>query len=418
MRLAVLAVFFFMFMAAANANGWRFGGHLKYQYTHTDYRSDDVNAVFGGDPVQDHELDFRVKAENRTGPWDITAHYEFLAIGGDTLQTRRAFSAAGLLSSGMITGLPDDRRRLFDLTEEIRDRDRVAAVHRLDRLSLGHSSARRVLRFGRQVISWGNGLVFHVLDFVNPFSPIAIDKDFKTGDDMFYGQWLLDGSSDVQVIVLPRRNPATHKLAGDQSSYAVKVHTRLGEIDLDLLGARHFDENLIGVGFVKSIGGAVWRLDGSVTDVKGDNNAFSLVINLDYSWIWDGKNVYGYIEYFRNGVGETDRAKYASPDPALSERINRGELFTLGRDNAALGLRIEISPLFNLFNNLIWNLNDGSIFYQLRSVYDWKQNVQIMAGINLPLGNRGDEYGGIPTAVPGTFAAPGRSVYVRVGYFF
>lgn len=400
------------------ADDWNFGGHIKYQYTYTDFRADDINAVFGGDPAHDQNLDLRLKAENRTGPWDFAAHYELLAVAGDSLEARRHMAAAGVPAIGTVTGLPDDRRRLFDLTRETTERDRLAAVQRLDRLSLGYSTARQSLRFGRQAVSWGNGLVFQVLDFVNPFSPIVVDKEYKTGDDMFYGQWLLGGKDDVSAIVLPRRDPETDRVENNQSSYAVKYRAHLSGFDLDFLGALHFGENLAGFGVVRSVGGAVWRMDLSYTDLEHGGSATSLVTNMDYSWTWGGKNVYGYVEYFRNGVGESDRADYATPNAELSDRLARGELFTLARDYAALGLQVELTPLFNLYTNLIANLNDGSKFLQLRGVYDWMEDVQLMAGINLPSGNRGTEYGGVPVAGTSAFAAAGKSVYVRGAYYF
>lgn len=404
--------------APALADDAKFGGHVKYRYNHTDYRADDVFAVFGDDPARDHALDLRLKAEDRRGPWDFAAHYELLAVQGDTLAARRDIAAAGFPFTGAVSGLPDDRRRLFDLTHAITDRERQAAVHRLDRFSVGHGSARQTLRFGRQAVSWGNGLVFQPLDFVNPFSPVAIDKEYKTGDDMLYGQWLVGEKDDVQAILLPRRDPDTHDVESNQSTYAVKFRARLAGIDFDLLASRHFSENLAGVGIVKSIGGAVWRLDASFTDLDNGDSAASLVTNLDYSWTWGGKNVYGYLEYFRNGVGETDRANYAVPNPDLSARIARGELFTLARDYAALGLQVEFTPLFNLYTNLIANLNDGSKFLQLRGVYDWQQDVQLMAGVNLPSGSRGAEYGGVPVAGSSFFVSSGRSIYLRGAYYF
>jgi hypothetical protein len=235
---------------------------------------------------------------------------------------------------------------------------------------------------------------------------------------MLYGQWLVGERDDLQAILLPRRDPATHHVEGNQSTYAVKFRARLAGIDVDLLAARHFSENLAGVGVVKSIGGAVWRLDASFTDLDNGDSATSLVTNLDYSWTWGGKNVYGYVEYFRNGVGETDRANYPAPSTELSARIARGELFTLARDYAALGMQVELTPLFNLHTNLIANLNDGSKFLQLSGVYDWRQDVQMRAGVNLPSGDRGTEYGGVPVAGSSFFVSSGRSVYLRGAVYF
>lgn len=400
----------------ARAGDWTYGGHAKYQYAYTDYRAGDLNAILGRDPARDHDVDLRLKAAGGRGPWDAAAHYELLAVHGDTLDGRRVAPLA-LPGVEAGSGLPDDRRRLFDLTGTITDRARTAAVHRLDRLSLGYAAGAHSIRVGRQALSWGNGLAFHPLDFVNPFSPIAIDKDYKTGDDMLFTQRALE-RGDVQAIVLPRRDLATRSVESGESTYAAKLRLHLRGFDVDIVGARHFDENLAGLGLVRSIGGAVWRFDALYADIKNGDGAWSFVTNLDYAWIWSGRNLYGYAEYFRNGVGETDPVRYVAPNAALAGRLARGELFTFARDYTALGVQAELHPLFNVFTNLIWNLNDGSAVLQVRGIYDWRQNVQLQAGVNLPYGDRGDEYGGIPLAGTGAFLSPGRSVYLRAAYYF
>ena len=53
---------------------------------------------------------------------------------------------------------------------------------------MGFATDHVVMRFGRQAITWGNGLVFNAMDIFNPFDPAAVDKEYKTGDDMIYGQ--------------------------------------------------------------------------------------------------------------------------------------------------------------------------------------------------------------------------------------
>ncbi|MDO8597533.1 MAG: hypothetical protein Q7R45_13030, partial [Sulfuricaulis sp.] len=183
-RRAARALFAAGLLATASpavAEGWEFGGHLKYQYSYTDFQS--------GDPARDHAFDGRLKAEWRKHGWDFAAHYEVLALHGDSRETRRAMTEAGFPVTGNLSGLPDDRKRLFDLSDDFVDQSRTAAVHRLDRLSLGYTADKATLRLGRQAMSWGNGLAFQVFDFVNPFSPVAVDKDYKTGEDRLYGQW-------------------------------------------------------------------------------------------------------------------------------------------------------------------------------------------------------------------------------------
>ena len=402
----------------AVAEGWEFGGHLKYQFSSTDFQSGDVAALYGDDPARDHAFDGRIKAEWRKHGWDFAAHYEVLALSGDSLETRRALTTAGLLASGRTTGLPDDRQRLFDLSDEFIDQRRTAAVHRLDRLSVGYSTGNATLRLGRQAMSWGNGLAFQVFDFVNPFSPTAIDKDYKVGEDMLYGQWQWMGQGDLQLLLLPRRDPLTHKLDHERASQAFKLHARAAGFDVDALAARHYDQTLLGLGVVRSVGGAVWRLDVMHAEVPRRDGVWSFVTNLDYSWILFGKNMYGFAEYFRNGFGVYREADYLAMDPQLTARVARGELYTLGRDNLVVGMQMEIGPLLNVFVTLLQNLNDASRLVQLRGVYDWRQNLQVMAGVNLPAGERGSEYGGIPIASGGPYLAVGSSVYARMGYYF
>ena len=401
----------------AAADRWQLGGHLKYQYTRIDYRADDLGALFGDDPADDNSLDLRLKAERRSGPWDLAAHYELLALSGDTVATRRALDAAGFPQRDSPSGLPDDRRRLFDLTDQLIDKGRTVAVQRLDRLSVGYTSARATLRFGRQALSWGNGLVFQPLDFVNPFSPFVIDKDYKTGDDLLLAQWLPTVRSELQGIVVPRRNLDTHAVESAESTYAAKYRRRFETFGLELLAARHYDEPLAGASVVRSIGGAVWRLDLSATDSATEGAVLSVVTNLDYSWTWWDTNFYGYAEYFRNGFGESDAANYVNPNPGLAARIARGELFTLARDYLALGGQVELTPLVNVFVSAVRNLNDASHVLQLRGVYDWQQDLQLIAGVNLPFGDRGDEYGGI-TVAPGAYAAAGRCAYAGIARYF
>lgn len=406
------------------AEGWELGGHLKYQYTVTDYAADNIAGLYGVDTTQDHFLDTRLKAEWRKSGFDFTAHYELLGLAGDSLATRRNLFGLGLPTGGSVTGLPDDRRRLFNLTDVLVDENRAAAVQRLDRFAVGYSSSTVTVRFGRQAVSWGNGLAFQVLDFVNPFAPLAIDKDYKTGEDLLYGQWQWSERGDVQLLCLPRRDLGSHDIDREQGSRAVKVHARAGLFDFDLLVARHYDQTLLGAGAVKSLGGAVWRVDALHTDLPGREGVWSWVTNLDYSWILLGKNMYGFVEYYRNGFGANHESGYLAPDPELAARLARGELYTLARDYAALGVQVELAPLFSVFASLLQNLDDGSRMLQLRGVYDWRQNVQFQAGVNLPGGERGSEYGGIPvlnTSPPpltlGT-AGPGRSLYLRAGYYF
>ena len=51
------------------------------------------------------------------------------------------------------------------------NKNKNASLVRLDRISIGYTGEKTVLRFGRQAISWGNGLLFTPMDIFNPFDP-------------------------------------------------------------------------------------------------------------------------------------------------------------------------------------------------------------------------------------------------------
>ncbi len=407
------AAWLLLLCAASTSAEVRFGGHLKYEPSLTDYRSNDLAAVYGDDPARDQNLDLRLKLEARGGGFDASVHYEVLGIAGDAAAVQRRTAAAGLASGDL---LPGDARRLLDLTQVVERGDRSLVVQRLDRLSLGYSSTHAVLRVGRQAVSWGNGMAFQVLDFINPFAPLAVDKDYKTGDDMLYGQYLFDSGNDLQLIMLPRRQPQSGQLRADQSTLALKYHGM--DSGLDLLAAAHYGQPRLGFGLSRSLGGAVGRLDLETSRRGGGGWEASLVANLDYSWSWFGHNVYGFGEYFHSGVGAADEAGYVTPKRELAARIARGELFTLGRDYLAAGLDAELTPLLHLKPTALANLADGSGVLQLNLAYDWREDLQLLAGAQLPWGGRGSEFGGVPVAGTPWYAGGGRTLFLRLGWYF
>jgi hypothetical protein len=342
---------------------WFFGGHSKYH-------------VIKSENAEDHFLDLRLKAEKRWNTWQTNIHYEVLGFKGDT----------------PINLLPNDDRRLFKLTNELGS----DAVQRLDRLFVAYNGEQLVVRFGRQAISWGNGLVFQPLDIFSPFSPTEIDKEYKTGDDMLYGQWLFENGDDLQLILLPRRNILNNQIESAESSFALKYRgTYQDEWNFDLIAARHFDENVFGLGLSKNILEAMWRFDMSLTQLKDGDTAISLVSNINYSWVWFEKNFSGFIEYYHNGIDGI----------ALQDRLERGELYTTGSDYLSQGIQIELHPLFNIHATWINNLEDNNGIFQIRGIYDWKENLQLVAWLDEAYGDTAE------------FAID-RQAYMRVIYYF
>ena len=402
--------------AADNVAEWTFGGHTKYQYIHTRIPEDSIFQSINGDSLQDHNFEARLKVSVRRGNWDVSSHFQFITVHSDTLSGYRDLPLQTFPAAGVI----NDDRRWFNLTRELKNKGKNASLLRLDRLSVAYTGDKTVLRFGRQAISWGNGLLFTPMDILNPFDPTAVDKEYKSGDDILYGQYLLDNGNDIQAVAVVRRDPASGDVEQNESSMAIKYHGFWGSREFDLLAAEHYAERIIGLGLSTDFGGAVWRGDLVWTDA--DSGAvLSAVAGSSYSWVAGGRNWTGLLEYYYNGFGQPGE-DYSAPglaaNPDLLQRLARGELFNLGRHYLGASVTLEVSPLFNLTPNVFINLGDPSALAQLVFAYDWQQDIQLLGAVSFPIGPNGSEYGGIGAGQPGLYVSTGPSLFAQLAWYF
>lgn len=409
-------------------NQW--GGHFKTSGT-ASFRDDrTLLGAIRDNPYYDGNVNFRFK--DRLFLSDalmFETHYEAVMSGGNT--RKEAGEIAKLLpqpaDESMLTykSPMNDDRRLFDLTSVIHESDDYIIYHRLDRLFLSFTPEWGTVRLGRQALTWGNGLVFNPMDLFNPFSPTDIDRDYKVGDDMLYAGFDTRSFGDFQLLLVPRRNPKTGNVESDQSSLAGKVHLASGTTEFDIMLARHYDENTVGLGTRGYVKDAAWRLDmvwaslkGSENESRKDNGCFSLVANMDYSWGWLGKNMYGLIEFYYNSLGHTGRYADAFRDADLMEKIARGEIFTLGRAYLTGRINAELTPLLNAYLTVINNMNDPSGVIQPWIVWDMHQDIQLTFGANCCYGGSETEYGGFEIPNSGFYSAPPDSVFMWVTCYF
>ncbi|MCP4048014.1 MAG: hypothetical protein GY732_18730, partial [Gammaproteobacteria bacterium] len=395
---------------------WTFGGHTKYHYIHTRIPDDSVLYGINGDYLQDHNLEVRLKTSARRDRWDFDMHAQLIGVHSDTLSGLRGFP--GLLIPG--SNLINDDRRWFNLTHEVRNQGKNASVVRLDRVNIGYTGDRTVIRFGRQAISWGNGLLFTPMDILNPFDPATVDKEYKSGDDMLYGQYLLANGNDIQAVAVVRRNPLNGEVEQDSSSTALKYHGFLESNEYDLLLTEHYGETLIGLGVSTDFGGAIWRGD-LVWNDTDTGSVISAVVGTSYSWVLREHNWTGFLEYFYNGFGQSDGDYSTSglaSNPDLLKRLTRGELYNLGRHYLGASVTVEVTPLFNFTPNIFVNLTDPSALAQLVFSYDWKQDVLILGAVNFPIGPNGSEYGGIDSEQDGLYISTGPSLFAQLAWYF
>jgi hypothetical protein len=403
------------------------GGHLRVIGSAAFLDNDAAQRVVDHDPYTDGQVELRLKNRLDMGRrWSLDTHYELVGLGGDSRESASALKDVGLPEGFLPGAQAGDAHRLLDLTGILHDDERQLLYHRLDRLHLTYTPDWGTVRVGRQALTWGDGRIFNPMDLFDPFAPTAIQRDYKTGEDMAYLQWSLP-TGDAQMLYLPRRDPASGDLQEDQSSYAIKLHRPLGALEVDLMGARHYADGVVGLGGSGYLGEALWRINATYTNVSGRNlsgdasdDFFQLVANLDYAWIWGGKNVYGVVEGYYNQLGRSGDYKSAASDDLLIERLARGEIFTLGRYYLAGQLQVEVHPLVQVYTTAIVNLADPSGLLQPQLLWDVAENWQLILGGQWHWGGRGTEFGGfyIDDVDGRRLLRPGDQVYLWISYYF
>lgn len=405
-RAAILCLALYAQQAAAG----EFDAHLKGQFNAQTYPGDSSIRDIAGSSSVDLQADLRLNFKHQRGSWSFDAAYQLINVHSELLQGVPPFTV----------NVGDDGRRLFNLSDVIADGENSLLLQRLDRFAATYTSEKTVLRFGRQALSWGNGLIYTPMDLVNPFDPAAIDTEYKAGDDMLYLQYLHDNGADVQAAHVFRRDLNSGRVRADFATTALKYHAFAGDTEFDLLLAESYGDAIIGAGFRHSIGGAIWGGDVVISETSRDT-VVQLVSNLSYSWTWRGRNISGTLEYYFNGFGQGSRdygAAALANNPDLLERLSRGESFSIGRHYLAASALVEITPLWTITPIVLLNASDPSALLQVVSNYSLGDNMTLIGSINIPTGANGSEFGGIDTALPGRYLSTDGGIFAQIAWYF
>ncbi len=404
------------------------GGQIRLQGAVSWQDKDSIYAfVDEKNPNCDADVDFRLK--NTTYFTDhiySTIHYENVIKGGEIqrklhkLKRIYADSSSGtgpFTSFYMGDNTINDDKRFFNLTKIIKKARNYSIYHRLDRFSLTFNPRWGMIRIGRQSVTWGNGLIFNPMDLFNPFAPTDIIRDYKIGDDMIYSEIPLKNTGNLQFLYVPGRNDSNGHITYSSSSAAGKLHISFGTTEFDIMAAHHFDDFITGLGSTGYFMNAAWRVDATVTFTDRETDFISLVANMDYSWVWLNKNIYGFMEFYFNGAGKNDTSA-AMSDPLLVQRLMRGDIFFPGRMYFATGTQIEINPLVNFYFTMINNIYDYSCIFQPRILWDITGNLQFTLGGNFYCGGKETEFGGFTIQNTDYIYSPLNSIYVWWTYYF
>lgn len=368
-----------------------------------------------GSYYSDESIDVRSIFEASESGWEFAVHHQLIYRHGDLL---------GLAGSedDSVNSLPQgDDSRAFELSWGLDSGDSHALWHRFDRLSVGWSNRQWRVRVGRQALSWGNGLIFQPVDVLNPFSPVAVDTEFKPGDDMILVERRFASGQELQAIGVARRGDG-NSVQASSGSYGLRWHTPIGERDLEVFAMRHFEDEIFGVGFAQPVGDLLFRSDLIVTRTEAGAHRISGVLNSDATFVWGDTQVNLWVEYFLNGFGE-DEPRLDNLRQGLAARLERGELGNVGKHYLAASVRLTPSLRWNYGFLLLANLDDGGMLTQMGLNFLPSDYSSVDLGLTYGLGNDlGDEYRGLRVSddpeLDHLTSGGGARLYLRLARYF
>lgn len=360
--------------------------------------------------------DLRLMGSFDQGPFQAVAHDQLYFRHGSAVVLNQRLTRAGLADPAANLR----RGNLWDLDQNWVRGTRTLAGQRLDRLWVGYSGRHAVARLGRQALTWGGGQVFHPMDLIDPFAPTATDTEYKPGADMVYGQWLFDDGSDVQLAILPRRDPASRDLRGGRGVSALYWHHAGDPLQANLLLAHDRGDTVLGVNLTGSAGGASWSASLIPTLERGGRSLLSLDANIsDGFQLWH-RDATGFLEYYRNGFGRGGSGYNLSELPAdLQSRLDGGQLFNTGIDYLAAGGTLALTPLWQLAPVWIVNLQDQSSLAMVKVTDSVARNTDLVLGLQQPFGPHGTEFGGLAlSAGANIYLETPAWIYIRLNQYF
>jgi len=385
-------------------------GRLELQDIAAFARGDSLDAALGAQNRNDIAGNLRLTWEPKWDRWSLSFHYLAAAQYGDSVPLVR--DETGLL--------PMPAPTWFNLTDTFVDHRRLTALHTIDRLAVGYTTPDYVVRIGRQALTWGSGLVFRPMDLFDPFSPTAIDTEYKPGTDMVYMQFLFEDGSDLQVIAVPRPARSGAMPSSNASSFAIHYHATFFGHQTTLLLARDHGDWVGGLGVNGALGGATWNLELVPTFVDHGTTRISALANVSDAVTLFDRNATIFAEYFHNGFGasKSDFALATLPFDLL-DRLGRGQVFNTRQNYIAAGMTLEVNPLFTIAPTVIAGLDDASAYAIFAATYSLSDNLTLVAGAQAPIGPSDTEFGGMPLILGGTtvLASPAQ-LYIQLRQYF
>ena len=263
----------------------------------------------------------------------------------------------------------------WDLEDDYVNRGSLFVRHRLYRGYVDIATPLADVLVGRQRVAWGSGRFWNPTDLLNPFNPIAIEREERQGVDALLVQRNIAALSRLSFVYAPQRE--------SDPSRGVQYRTNIASTDVALMAGEFRGDRVVGLDLVGRLGEGGVRLEAAHTNAMAEKDYTRAVAGFDYAF---ANTLTVTVEYYYNGQGASDISAY---DFA---RLQTGFIQNVGRRYVGGQLSYEITPLLRTDNVLIVNADDNSHFLAPKLAYAVTTNLEWAVGMQLFAGEPGSEF--------------------------
>lgn len=359
-------------------------GYLKnlWQYTHSS---------LDGRPFYANTARARLSLKAQKSVWRAQADYDHELVAGSLFRTQEYRLVARPQAP---TWLPLEQAISTSATHDYR--------HSLYRGWLGFETERGVLRIGRQRVAWGAGKLWNPTDILNPYQPASIEREERRGVDALYARLALGDLSQAELAWAPEERWPEHFLLA-----RLKSHWK--GWDLSALGGKAAASTgswIVGGDWAATILEGTLHAEWSYTDLKTRTPFWKAGLGYDYTFssdtpLWGLEDAAVVVEYFHNGAGVDETARYDF------NRLRGGREIALGRNYVGLTLSKDPHPLWKIECAVLSNAGDGSILAAPSLQWNPLNDLYLTAGLQ--------RFGG-PTRTE--FGRPANLTWLQAQYYF
>jgi len=331
----------------------------------------------------------KLRVDLKWGPLNnvtFAANFDFLTYHG-----KKEWNILDFLPSTVTSGIPEELKPLYVIPFS----DRIF----LDNAYLKLAFKSFDLTVGKQQISLGTGYVWNPTDVFNIKDPLdptyeqpghnALRIDLPIGTTYTVtalyspeNEWK---SSSKMIQFKGRISRFDYSLLAIEKTWRFHDYT---QFDFDSLSFLELPEKrrLLGISTAGEIFGVgVWA-EFAYNWMEISDDFSELVAGLDYTFDFQ---TYVMAEYYRNTLGKTDFMDYNLNDWM---RLMASEQKAIARDQLYALVQHPVADFINIGASCVTNLSDGSFVLVPTLFYNFSDNLDIIAYLNVNFGKEGTNF--------------------------